>query len=120
MILSTDFRSEIGTTERGTYVIVLHAPTGKCRAVDPVRRDERVGRVRERLIREIQRELYNEDDVQVTIGCGETGDFLRVIHLPTGKTRTVCPIGKQSVSHLKIEMIDEIVAELVREQGSVG
>jgi hypothetical protein len=115
MILPGDFLIEVGATERGTFVRVLHLPTGKQRVADPVRRGDQVNRVREGLIAGIRSELYREDDVQVLIGRGDNGDFLKVTHLPTGKSRLEYPVGKRSARQLELTMLDEIVGELVRE-----
>lgn len=53
-------------------------------------------------------------DFQIEVGATERDEFVIVRHLPTGKTRTTCPIGSRTQVELKLRMLDEIVEELVR------
>lgn len=95
MIRREDFQIDIRQSPRGASVHVRHLRTRKERVENDVPGGD-VGQVRDRLLRELQGDLCSEDDFKVRIGRAEGGDFLQVIHLPSGKSRQVYPIRKNS------------------------
>lgn len=114
MIRPSDFDIEIGQSKRGTFVRVTHKPTGNHRCVDPVA-PYAVGRTRDSLIAELRRLLFNDADIRLDTGRAEGGDFIRVVHLPSGIERTAM---RRDSSHE--ELLDAVLEELVAHQNNVG
>lgn len=114
MIRRGDFQIDICQSPTGASIHIRHRRTGKERIENGVP-DSEVCRVRDRLLRELRGELYSENDFQVRIGRAESGDFVQVIHLPTGKSRLECPLGKKSQNLLTRNLMDSILEELSEE-----
>lgn len=87
MIRPNDFEIDFRETLDGVTVSVLHRPTGN-RRVCVADRVRGVGYARETLIKELEGLLYAPDDIRIDIGCSPAGDWLRVVHLPTGIERS--------------------------------
>lgn len=88
VIRPKDFEIEIGCSESGeTFVRVLHKPTGNERRVEKISPGA-VGRTRDSLLAELRGLLFAPDDIRVYIGRSSRGDFIRVVHLPSGIGRT--------------------------------
>ena len=114
MIRREDFQIDICQSPAGATVHVRHLPTGKEQVENGVQ-DSDVGQVRDRLVRKVEGELFHEDDFETRIGRADGGDFLQVIHLPSGKSRLECPLGRRSQGFLARKMIDSILEEIFRE-----
>lgn len=113
MIRPSDFNIEIGQSDRGTFVRVTHIPTGNLRLVDPVA-DDGVGKTRDALIAELRRLLFNPEDIRCDTGCSTGGDFIRVVHVPSGIERSAM---RQESSHE--ELLDGVLEELVARESKV-
>lgn len=87
MIRPEDFQICIEYDSHGVLVIVGHAISGIERRARPSLL-ESVGKVKERLLAEIEREFYDSADIRIDCGHGRRDgkvyDFIRVVHLPTG------------------------------------
>lgn len=83
MIQRDDFEITIGETERGIFVRVFHKPTGTERIADPVAFGA-VGKIRDSLIAELRGLLFDSSDIRLDIGRAVGGDFIAVVHIPTG------------------------------------
>jgi hypothetical protein len=116
MIRPEDFKIDISQSPTGASVHVLHRPTGKERRENNVP-ERQVGQVRDRLLRELESGLYGKYDFEIRTGRAVSGDFVQVIHIPSRKSREICPIGKRSHALLTRDMMDSILEELFREAG---
>jgi hypothetical protein len=114
MIRPDDFDIEIGHSHRGTFVRVTHIPTGNERIADPVAPDA-VGRTRDTLIAELRCLLFGPEDIRVEIGRSGGGDFIRVVHLPSGIERSAM---RPDSTHE--ELLDEVLEELVARESNAG
>jgi hypothetical protein len=114
MIKKEDFRISVDARPDGMYVHVLHLPTGDARTCGPIT-NEPVARVRDRLVRELKHRVYREEDFQVDLCCSPGIHFLRVTHLPTGRTRQADVTGGHK-SHVAVseDLIDQILEEIFR------
>ncbi len=119
MIKRSDFQIHIVTDLDGPRVEVLHVPTGSRRSCSPLK-DEPVGHVRDRLVRELTHLVFRENEFEVSVGRSTSGTFLLVIHKPSGKTRVADPVGQRPQGALREEMIDDILEEIFREQPREG
>jgi hypothetical protein len=54
---------------------------------------------------------FFSEDVEVQIGRADSGTFIRVLHTPTGKSRTIVGLDSRSCD----EVVREQLAELERE-----
>ncbi|MCH7726399.1 MAG: hypothetical protein IH991_07985 [Planctomycetes bacterium] len=113
MIRPNDFDIEIGQSERGTFVRVIHKPTGNERIADPVAADA-VGKTRDTLVAELRGMLFGSEDIRMDTGCAEGGDFIRVVHIPTGIERSAM---RRDSTHE--ELLDAVVEELVARKSQV-
>lgn len=107
MIRPEDFQIEIGQSVRGTFVRVTHKPTGNQQTVDPVASGS-VGHTRDRLIAELRRLIYKPEDIRCHIGRSSAGQFIQVVHLPTGIQR----IALYSLS-TREDLLDEVLKEVL-------
>lgn len=114
MIRTSDFEIEIGQSDLGIFVRVTHKPTGAQRCVDPVASGA-VGHTRDSLIAELRGSLFNAEDIRFDIGRADGGDFIRVIHLPSGIERSAM---RRNSSHE--ELLDAVLEELVARENNVG
>jgi hypothetical protein len=114
MIRREDFQIDISQSPEGATVHVRHLLTGKEQIENGIQQGD-VGRVRDRLVRMLEAELYDENEFEIRIGCAECGDFLQVIHFPSGKSRSIHPIGNKEQHLLIREMTDSILEELFQE-----
>lgn len=110
MIRPDDFDIDIGQSERGTFVRVMHKPTGNHRVADAVA-DGEVGTSRDSLIAELRGLLFGPEDVRYDTGCTEGGDFIRVVHIPSGIERWAM---RRDSTHEKL--LDEVLEELYSRQ----
>ena len=106
MIRPDDFDVEIGNSDRGTFVRVTHKPTGNQRMSDPVA-DGSVGKARDSLIAELRRLLFAPEDIRVDIGRTDDGEFIRVVHIPSGIERWAL---RRDCNQEKL--LDEVLDEL--------
>lgn len=87
MIRPEDFQIRIEYDSHGALVVVGHAISGIERRARPSSL-ESVGKVKERLLAEIERELYDSADIRIEYARsrrdGKVIGFIRVVHLPTG------------------------------------
>lgn len=107
MIQPEDFEVEIGHSERGSFVRVTHTPTGNARTAEGVATDA-VGAARDSLFRELQLLLYRPEDIRCDTGRSEGGDFIRVVHLPSGIERTAM---RSETTHN--QLLDAVLEEVV-------
>jgi hypothetical protein len=110
MIRPHDFEVQIHTAVSGTTVSVKHIPTNNVRT-HLASTTERVGRVRDALIAELKGLVFRPQDIQVDIGRSTDGDFLRVLHLPTGIARNAM---RREASEL--DLLDEVLTEVYARQ----
>ena len=112
MVLETDFDVRVDYDDSGPIVVVTHRPTGFARRAR-LGSGESVQAVKNKLLLAVQNQIYNPDEFQFNTGRsevdGKTRTFHRLIHVPTGKSRTT--IGDMTKSR-RDEMLDEIVREL--------
>ena len=113
MIRPDDFDIEIGESDRGAFVRVTHKPTGNQRVADPVARDA-VGKTRDSFIAELRGLLFGPEDVRYDTGRAEGGDFIRVVHIPSGIERWAM---RRDSSHEKL--LDEVLEELYPRESNV-
>jgi hypothetical protein len=106
MIRPDDFAIEITPSERGVRVCVTHKPTGNQRIDDGVA-DGAVGKSRDALIAELRRLLFRAEDVICDTGLAEGGDYIRVVHIPSGIERWAM---RRDSTHQ--ELLDEVLEEL--------
>lgn len=106
MIRPEDFDTEIGHRDRGTFVRVLHRPTGNERIAESISQHA-VGYVRESLIAELQGLLFDAKDIVFDTGRSSGGDFIAVRHLPTGVER--CAMRHESTHE---NLLDAVLEEL--------
>jgi hypothetical protein len=118
MIKRKDFQIEVGCATSGaTFVRVVHLATGLERRSGDIPNGE-VGRVRDRLLRELNAELYDENDFLINLFRSEPGDCWQLVHLPSGKSRSIATVGCQNQHELIRDAIDSILEELAG--GGVG
>ena len=110
MICPHDFEVQIHTAVSGTTVSVKHIPTNNVRT-HLVSTTEGVGRVRDALIAELKGLVFRPQDIQVDVGRGTDGDFIRVLHLPTGIARTA--IRREATES---NLLDEVLTEVYADQ----
>lgn len=106
MIKPKDFDITVEHAKDGTAMRVVHKPTGNARFVESVAADS-VGKVRDRLLAELRRLLFRSEDIRVDVGRSEGGDFIRVVHVPTGIERSAM---RRETSH--DELLDLVLEEL--------
>jgi hypothetical protein len=106
MIRPSDFDIRINETPAGVFVSVTHLPTANQRTRLASKLDG-VARTRDALIAELRGLLYGPNDVRFDTGCSDRGDFIRVVHLPSGIERTAM---RRESTHL--ELLDAILEEL--------
>ncbi len=75
---------------------------------------ESVGKVKERLLAEIQREFCVVSDIVVEHGHSSRGGFVRVIHGPTGINSGFQIVSQTSTSEAQVKALDEVVGEVWR------
>lgn len=109
MIRPDDFDIRFRSEPTGTVVQVTHIPTGNQR-IRLVTHSERTGRVRDALIAELQGKLFGPNDIRVDIGCSSGGDFIRVIHIPSGIQRTALR-RERSETDLLAEVLGELYCD---------
>jgi len=87
MIQPRDYEIRINETPEGVVVSVVHRPTGyrRSRVAAPARS---IGDTRNALVAELESLLYAPDDIRIDLGCSPKGDWLRVVHLPSGIERS--------------------------------
>jgi len=107
MIRADDFDIEIRNSSRGTSIRITHKPTGNHRVVDPVA-EGAVGKTRDRLIAELRREMFRDEDIRIDYGRAEGGDFMRVVHTPSGIERWAMRREGRTTD----ELLDEVLEEL--------
>ena len=110
MIRPQDFEVQIHTGTTGTTVSVKHIPTNTSRT-HVVSGTERVGCVRDALIAELRGLVFRPQDIQVDVGRAPGGDFIRVLHLPSGITRTAT---RKEAS--EFDLLDEVLTEAFAKQ----
>ena len=110
MIRPHDFDVQITAAVAGTTVSVKHIPTNNVRT-HLVSNTDRVGRVRDALISELKELVFRPQDVQVDVGRATGGDFIRVLHIPSGITRT----GMRRESS-ELDLLDEVLTEVYANQ----
>jgi hypothetical protein len=82
------------------------------RVVETVAADA-VGKTRDSLIVELRGSLFRPEDVRFDTGRSEGGDFIRVVHVPSGIERSAM---RRESSHE--ELLDAVLEELfARETG---
>src|SRR5471030_2905688 len=100
MLAPQDFHIEIGHDDKGIFVKVLHLPTEQQRFARP-NHGQKVSRVQEKLHAELVRTFLNMNDFRVQMGrCdidGKIGDFYRVEHLPSNRTKSLDTITSPHV-----------------------
>lgn len=106
MIRPDDFEIEIGQSQSGAFVRVTHKRTGNERIVEAVP-DGAVGRTRDSSLAELRGLLFSPDEVRYDTGCGEDGDFIRVVHIPSAIERSA---RRRDRTHE--ELLDEVLEEL--------
>lgn len=74
-----------------------------------------VARTRDALIDELKALLYGPEDVRFDTGCSSDGDFIRVIHLPTGIERVAM---RRDNTHLVL--LNEVLEEVFSQQLGIG
>lgn len=79
MIRPSDFEVEFA----GPVVRVTHRPTGARR--EAAVRPGEGGKVRDRLIAELERRVFRPEDFVVDLLCAEGGSFLVARHVPSGR-----------------------------------
>jgi len=107
MIRPQDFEIEIGQSDQGIFVRVTHTRTGKQLVADPVEPDA-VGATRDRFLRELRGKLVRPKDIRVDIGLAEGGDFIRVVHRPSGIDRW----AMRREGRTEEDLLDEVLEEL--------
>jgi hypothetical protein len=110
MIRLHDFELQIHPAVAGTTISVKHIPTNNVRT-QLVSTTEGVGRVRDALIAELKGLVYRPQEIQVDVGRATGGDFIRVLHLPSGITRTAL---RREASEL--DLLDEVLTEVYANQ----
>lgn len=119
MIQPHDYAIEINADQTGVWVSVRHTITGSQLSAKPGAA-ESVGAVRNRLIAQIEAEIYDPDEFEFAIGHTRMGavaavtarDYLSVTHKPTGVTRA----GYSSHGASHRELLDEVLTELWRQK----
>ena len=112
MIRPKDFEIEIGRCEsRDAFVRVLRKPTGNERRAEGISPDA-VGRTRDSLLTDLRGLLFAPEDVRVDIGRSTGGDFVRVVHLPSGIERIA--MRRESSAE---ELLDAVLEELYSGRG---
>ncbi|MCA9043997.1 MAG: hypothetical protein KDA69_06740 [Planctomycetaceae bacterium] len=86
MIRPNEFQIEIGYGEMGTFVRVVHLPTGNENLTESVPEYE-VGKTRDELVSKLKRLLFSPEDIRYDVGRAVDGDFIRAVHLPSGIER---------------------------------
>ncbi|MCA9131390.1 MAG: hypothetical protein KDB22_30110 [Planctomycetales bacterium] len=86
MIQPNDFQIEIGYGETGTFVRVVHLPTGNNDFAESVPESE-VGQTGDKLASRLKRLLFSPEDIRYDIERAVDGDFIRAVHLPSGIER---------------------------------
>lgn len=112
MIRPDDFEIEIGEENRGTFVRVKHRLTGIERRAAAVGNE--VGRTRDRLIADLRRELFKEDEIRIEYGLSTGGEYVRVVHSPSGISRG----AMRSEGRQQEELLDEVLEELYESERS--
>jgi hypothetical protein len=56
--------------------------------------------------------MLRDDDIRVDVGRCTGGTFLRVVHLPTGVSRSVSPLGGEAASVARGRLLAEVEREL--------
>jgi hypothetical protein len=109
MIRPNDFDIRFEAESAGAVVRVTHVPTGnqRIRLATP---SDKVGRVRDALIAELQEKLFRPNDVRVDIGRSTGGDFICVTHIPSGIQRRAMRRDR-SVTELLDEVLDELYSD---------
>ncbi|MFO1004253.1 MAG: hypothetical protein U0936_28370 [Planctomycetaceae bacterium] len=110
MIRPHDFEVQFHAAVAGTTVSVKHIPTNNVRT-QLVSTTERVGLVRDALIAELKGLVYRPEEIQVDVGRATGGDFIRVLHLPSGVARTAL---RREASEL--DLLDELLTEIYAHQ----
>lgn len=106
MIKSEDFAVSVENAEGETTVRVVHKPTGNVRYAESVAAGS-IGTVRDRLLAELRSLLFRSEDIRMDVGRSEGGDFIRVVHLPSGIERSAM---RCESSH--DELLDLVLEEL--------
>jgi hypothetical protein len=105
MIAVKDFHINVGQSENGVFVRVVHAPTGNELMVNPVA-DEPVGRVVQRLIAELAYRVFDPNDFATQHIRAKPAGFMRVVHIPSGRYRD--SDGEKTARDLQDELLDEL------------
>ncbi|MGE0607753.1 MAG: hypothetical protein AB7O62_11735 [Pirellulales bacterium] len=113
MIRRDDFDIEIGHNDQGTYVRVMHKPTGNARLAESIGQNA-VGRVLESAIAELRGLLFAPNDVVFDTGRSSGGDFIRVRHWPTGIERAA--MRRESTHEILLDAVLEEVYAGTRRQ----
>lgn len=89
---------------------VTHLPTGNRRS-RIAEHSHGVAQTRDAVIDELKRLLYQPEDVRFDTGFSNNGDFIRVIHLPTGIERSAM---RRESTHM--QLLDEVLEEVFSRQ----
>jgi hypothetical protein len=108
MIALKDFQINVGQSEKGVFVRVVHSPTGNELMVNPLT-DEPAGRVVQRLIAELAYRVFDPKDFVTQLIRAKPKGFTRVVHLPSGKYRD--SDGTKTVKALQDELLNELAEE---------
>lgn len=103
------FRVRMDPRPEGLWVVVSHPPTRRERAEGPVE-GGRVQFVIRHLIETMQRELVPPDALRIQVGLALEGHFVRVEHLPTGRSRSTTTHGEPY--EVQRQLLDELVTEV--------
>lgn len=113
MIRPEDFEIEIRHHGSGTFVRVTHTPTGNKRTAEGGA-DDVVGATRDALISQLRTLLYRPEEIRCDTGRSEGGDFIRVVHLPSGIERMA--MRRESTHD---QLLDAVLEELFARDGAV-
>jgi hypothetical protein len=91
-------------------------PTSRCSRRPPVARAggaRRAGLKRPRLSASVSQKMLQDQDIRVETGRGRAGGtFVRVVHVPTGRTRTQDRLGLEAHADVVARLRAELDAEL--------
>lgn len=111
MIREDDFSVEFDQTPEGVSVRVTHKTTGNTKFANHVAANA-VGKTCNRFISELRSMLFDVDDVRIDVGRTEEGDFLRVVHIPSGIERwAMCREGRTTE-----DLLDDVLEEVFARQ----
>ena len=118
MVSRKHFKIKVDHDGSGLIVSVSHLPTGLMRAACPLR-GESVHALEEKLVSELLQQFCVGNEFTMEVGrCkidGKVGSYISITHLPTGKSKSIAPLGNRSSREVRAELIDTLVAELWRE-----